>query len=53
MKMQLMSADVDQPPGMWELPSFERGRNALIRGSSEGEEEDDCAAGEKRAAEGR
>ncbi len=51
--VQLMSANIHQPSGMGELPAFERGRDALIRGSCERDKEDDGAAGEKGATQGR
>ena len=38
---------------MGELPAFERGRDALIRGSGERDKEDDGAAGKEGATQGR
>ena len=48
--VELVAADVDQPPGMRKLAALEGGGDALIGGAGEHEEDDDRAAGDERAA---
>src|SRR5262245_22246580 len=47
MQVQLVVADLDQPPRIWELPPLERGRDALIGNAGENDEREQTGDGER------